>query len=195
MEIVEFRPEMTEETAELLSRAFAQNPLHIAAFGMNSVIEKNKAFFRNGLVLFRGRRLVAVDGKRIIGFIHWVKSPECQFSWSQRLGLLPVMLYELGPGATLRVSSWLSAWANRDPKVTHWHLGPVGVEPDFQGKGIGRRLLDVYCSEIDHDRESGYLETDKPQNVEFYRKFGFEIVSEALVIGVRTYFMTRTFSN
>jgi len=191
MEIVEFRPDMVEATADLLSRAFSENPLHIAAFGKISILEKNRAFFRNGLGLFRGRRLVATEGSRIIGFIHWVKSPGCQFSFAERIGLLPVMLYELGPGAALRVSSWLSAWAKRDVKETHLHLGPVAVDRDFQGKGVGSRLMQIYCAELDGIGESGYLETDKSQNVEFYRKFGFEVVSESQVIGVQTYFMTR----
>src|SRR5262249_43842064 len=128
MEILEFRAEMLDATADLLSRAFTENPLHIAAFGKKSVTEKNKAFFRNGIGLFRGSRLVAIEGSKIIGFIHWVKSPGCQFSVAERIGLLPVMLYELGPGAMLRVSSWLSAWTKRDVKETHWHLGPVGVD-------------------------------------------------------------------
>jgi GNAT superfamily N-acetyltransferase len=191
MEVIEFLPEMTDDVAGLLARAFAGNPLHLAAFGANSVVEKNRAFFRNGLSLFRGRRMAAVEGTKVIGFAHWVKSPGCQFSLGERLGLLPVMLYELGPASAMRVSSWLSEWARRDAKEAHWHLGPIGVDPGFQGKGIGRQLLQIYCSEMDDAGDPGYLETDKLPNVEVYRRFGFEVESEGEVIGVRTYFMTR----
>ena len=35
------------------------------------------------------------------------------------------------------------------------------------------------------------LETDKPENVTFYRKFGFETVDEITVLGMRTWFMRR----
>ena len=36
-----------------------------------------------------------------------------------------------------------------------------------------------------------YLETDKPENVRFYERFGFEVVTEDDVVGVHNWFMTR----
>ncbi len=39
--------------------------------------------------------------------------------------------------------------------------------------------------------EVGYLETDRPQNVAFYRRFGFETTREVPVPGVTNYFMSR----
>jgi hypothetical protein len=36
-----------------------------------------------------------------------------------------------------------------------------------------------------------YLETDKYENVCFYRKFGFDIIAEAEVLEVPTWFMSR----
>ena len=39
---------------------------------------------------------------------------------------------------------------------------------------------------------SGFLETDKAENVAFYRRFGFEVVREVEVIGTTTFFMARS---
>jgi GNAT superfamily N-acetyltransferase len=191
MNLVDWRPEMMEPTVDILSRAFARNPVHVAAFGTDSVIEKNKSFFRNALSILRGRRVVAVDGPRIIGFMHWVESPGCRFSSGQRIRLLPAMLRDLGLGSTLRVSTWLSAWAKSDDNDAHWHFGPIGVDPDLQGTGIGRRMMDVYCAMLDKKRAVGFLETDKPENLRFYRKSAFEVVNDVEVIGIKTYFLRR----
>lgn len=191
MNLVDWRQEMEAATVDLLARAFASNPLHVAAFGKDSVIEKNKAFFRTALSMFPGRRLVVVDGSKILGFMHWIESPGCRLPLDERVRLAPVMLREFGLGATLRVSTWLSAWAKSDPAEPHWHFGPIGVDPDAQGRGIGRHMLDVYCAELDDRAAVGFLETDKPENVDFYQKFSFEVVKEIQVIGVSTYLMIR----
>jgi hypothetical protein len=37
----------------------------------------------------------------------------------------------------------------------------------------------------------GYLETDQAENVEFYRRFGFELTNEASVLGVPNFYMRR----
>ena len=47
------------------------------------------------------------------------------------------------------------------------------------------------CEALTKSAESGYLETDRPENVAFYRRFGFEIRDEILVLGVRNYLMWR----
>jgi ribosomal protein S18 acetylase RimI-like enzyme len=191
MDVVDWRPDLTDATVDLLARAFAKNPIHLAAFGADLVIERNRAFFKVGLSLFRGRRLVVVEGSRILGFMHWVESPGCKFSAGQRLGLVPTMLRGFGIKSTLRVGSWLSAWATNDHDSAHWHFGPIGVDPETQGKGAGRLLMNVFCSALDEGSVLGFLETDQEENVGFYKKFGFEIVKEVEVIGAKTYFMTR----
>jgi len=43
-----------------------------------------------------------------------------------------------------RKSNWHNEWARHDPLDQHWHLGPVGVLPSHQGKGIGTKLSRMY---------------------------------------------------
>jgi GNAT superfamily N-acetyltransferase/quercetin dioxygenase-like cupin family protein len=190
--VVEWQPELMDETVDVLSRAFAKNPIHLAAFGADRVVERNRTFFRVGLPLLRGRRLVALHGSKVVGFVHWVESPGCQYSTGQRVRLVPAMLRGFGLRSTRHVGSWLSAWAKHDERAPHWHFGPIGVDPDVQGQGVGRVLMEHYCSALDHTSVTGYLETDEPNNVAFYRRFGFEVVSEAQIIGTTTFFMVRT---
>jgi predicted N-acetyltransferase YhbS len=60
----------------------------------------------------------------------------------------------------------------------HWRLGPVGVLPSHQGKGIGTTLLNRFCKEVDACLTPVYLETDTDKNVRFYERFGFQVVEE-----------------
>ena len=41
MDVVDWRGERAAETIDVLSRAFAENPIHVAAFGADSVVERN----------------------------------------------------------------------------------------------------------------------------------------------------------
>ena len=41
------------------------------------------------------------------------------------------------PSATPTPQMFWAQWAVRDLPTSHWHLGPVGVEPGYQGQGVG----------------------------------------------------------
>ena len=182
--------DMAPQACSVLAQAFVTNPLNIAAFGP-SQLAKNEAFFRVGLAAMKGTKLVATDGPKILGLIHWVPFPDCQFPWFEKLRMVPATVKGFGLGSALRVGSWLSTWSKHDPSTAHSHLGPIGVLPAVQGQHIGLRLMEEYCKELDRTREAGYLETDRPENVNFYRRFGFEVTDDVIVLGVPNYLMWR----
>jgi hypothetical protein len=51
--------------------------------------------------------------------------------------------------------------------------------------------MERYLEQLDRSGEEGYLETDRPENVTFYARFGFETVAEIPVLGVPNYLMVR----
>lgn len=181
---------MLLEASDVLALAFINNPLHVAAFGFDAV-EKNKAFFRSGIPVMKGAKFVAVRNARILGFIHWVESPRCQFSMMEKLALVPYMMTGFGFNSTVKASKWLAVWSKHDPEKKHIYLGPVGVDPREQGQGIGRLLMQHYCDELDHTGSEGYLETDREKNIKFYESFGFETIQEISVLEVKNYLMWR----
>jgi predicted N-acetyltransferase YhbS len=85
----------------------------------------------------------------------------------------------------------MGAWKRHDPGERHWHLGPLAVDAHLQGEGVGSRMMRVFCAKMDAAGEDAYLETDKPINVRFYERFGFEVVGEEEVLGVPNWFMLR----
>jgi GNAT superfamily N-acetyltransferase len=61
----------------------------------------------------------------------------------------------------------------------------------MQGQGVGTALMQRYIEHLDREGAAGYLETDRPKNVEFYKKFGFRVEREENIIGAPTWSMWR----
>ena len=115
---------------------------------------------------------------------------ECLPSPSQQLRMLPSLLSN-GSHIARRTMRLLAVWTKRDPAERHWHLGPLVVDAHLQGMGVGSRLMQVFLVQMDAAREDVYLETYKPENIRFYKRFGFEVIGEQKVFGVTNYFMLR----
>ncbi len=183
------------EAMEVTARGMRDNPLHVAVYGDDPELRLRKlrrTFDAAAGVLGLHRHLLvarAPDGA-IVGVCGTVPPGECQPSLGQQLRLMPRVLAN-GPRVTLRAARWLGAWAKRDPETRHWHLGPVAVDAHLQGIGIGSRLMEAHCARVDDAGEDAYLETDKPENVRFYERFGYEVIGEGEILGVPNWFMLR----
>ncbi len=69
------------------------------------------------------------------------------------------------------------------PPGPHWYLPLIGVDPAYQGKGIGAALLRPALEEADRERLPAYLESTNPRNLSLYRRHGFEVVGTIQVPG------------
>ncbi len=90
-----------------------------------------------------------------------------------------------------RKSVWFREWAEHDPVEQHWHLGPIGVLPSHRGIGVGTELMRRFCKEVDNCSAKAYLETYLDENVRFYEKFGFKIISRSDIFHVENRYMLR----
>jgi ribosomal protein S18 acetylase RimI-like enzyme len=193
IEVRDLRPEEVSQAVGVLARGMRDNPLHVAAYGddperrlrcharlMGAVFRASSA--QEPICAVRDGTLLGVTGVAPVG--------ACQPTPMQRLRLLPSVV-ALGPRSAGQVGKWVSTWAKRDPDEPHVHLGPLAVDAHLQGQGIGSLIMQEHCRRLDERREVGYLETDKAENVRFYRRFGFEVVGEESVIGVPNWFMRR----
>ncbi len=94
-------------------------------------------------------------------------------------------------GDPARAGLFWARWAAADPPEEHWHVGPVGVEPGFQGRGIGAAVMRHLCADLDERGRLAWLETDKERNVRFYAGLGFEVVATETILGVDTWYLRR----
>jgi GNAT superfamily N-acetyltransferase len=68
------------------------------------------------------------------------------------------------------------------PTERHWYLEVLSVRPEHQRQGLGTRLVTPILDRADGDGLPCYLETADPANVDFYQRFGFEVVDAALTV-------------
>ena len=188
--IREMQKEDLPKALEALGNAFETNPNTVAIFGGKSTPgQRMQKGFEGMFRYLPGKVYVAeVDGQ-IVGAMRIVEWPACQ---KQSLRMLPSMLGAVGGiGPLKRAMKMQNIWKEHDPKKTHWHLNPLGVAPDFQCKGIGSKMMHFYCEIIDKMGIEAYHETDRPSNVPFYEKFGFKVVGEETINGIKNWFLLR----
>lgn len=63
----------------------------------------------------------------------------------------------------------------------HYYLLTLGVSPLSQGRGAGGRLLRHMLERADQEQTPAYLETQRPENVPIYERFGFEVASNEAI--------------
>ncbi len=138
-----------------------------------------------------GQVFVAKQSDQIVGVMRIVKWPDCQTSPLQGLKMMPAMMKAGGIGTLRRGLKMRGTWAKKDPKKPHWHLDPLGVTPELQGQGIGSQMMKYYCKHVDELGIAAYHETDRPENVKFYERFGFKVVGEESITGVPNWYLWR----
>jgi len=184
-----------KEAAQVLGRGMRDNPVNVRVFGPQAD-RRDKAMVRffepvmQGLHS-RGSILGAFRGPTLVGVCGMAPPGCCRPPIGEKLTVLPALVFGNPIGVPFRVLRWTAAWARRDWQEPHWHLGPVAVDPASQRQGIGVAMLTNFCAQMDKRSALSYLETDKPENVRFYGRFGYSLVAEASVLGVRNWFMLR----
>ncbi|RAJ26056.1 GNAT family N-acetyltransferase [Pedobacter cryoconitis] len=79
------------------------------------------------------------------------------------------------------------------PDSAFYYLLFIGVNPDFQQQGIGRKLLEELVADSEVLKRPVYLETYLEKNIELYKKAGFKIYNE-LDFGFPVFCMKREFN-
>ena len=68
------------------------------------------------------------------------------------------------------------------PKAPCWYLPFIGVDPAYQGQGLGALLIAHTLAACDRDHLPAYLEATSPHNIRLYERHGFE-AQAALQVG------------
>lgn len=113
----------------------------------------------------------------VAGVAVWER-PDCwQLSIARQLRLLPAMtlVFRNRLPSLLRALVKLEAGHPRKP---HYYLPFIGVDPDWQGRGLGAALLAPVLQRCDRDRLPAFLEASTPRNRALYERHGFEVTEE-----------------
>jgi len=175
-----------QESARVLSVAMLYNSLHVAVFQGNGEKERKEIekMFSKLLIELPGIVFLVKEKQKIIGVMRMK-------SWEGIIATDEPKESKDENDISWRKSVWHTEWARHEPLGQHWHLGPIGVLPSHQGLGVGSLLMERFCKEVDACLAKAYLETDLDKNVRFYKKFGFNVVSESEIFDVKNRYMLR----
>jgi len=102
----------------------------------------------------------------------------------------------IGPAAWRRLKGLLDHLDALHPRYApepHWYLAMLGVDPGWQGQGLGEALMRPIFAQADRDGLPCYLEAPTEGNARYYGRRGFRVVAEADVpdSGVHVWLMRR----
>jgi ribosomal protein S18 acetylase RimI-like enzyme len=113
------------------------------------------------------------------GVACWLPPPRAVPTfWRQvRSGMLAIP-WHFGVGGFRNLSAYddVARRLHHDhASMPHWYLAAIGVEPGFQGQGIGSALMRPMLERADRDGVHCWLDTHQEQNVRLYERHGFEV--------------------
>ncbi len=179
--------------ASVAARAFVDDPLAVAVFARaREAREVRIRSVYEGLLRAQAHPpITAWQAGEAVGLVGLTPSRTRLLSVGGLLAGLP----RLGRGTRLRevrpALAWLRAVAGAAGDRDDWHLGPVAVDPDLHGEGVGRCMLTRACQGLDSTGDSVAVSTDVEANVDFYIRFGFEHVDTTEVLGTPIWHMWR----
>jgi ribosomal protein S18 acetylase RimI-like enzyme len=169
-----------DEIAVLGARSFYDDPffMHLSDDPMLRV--RGLALYMRSHLVALGDSAVATGARNPAGLLAGI----CVW---QRPGTHPLpmgrQVREMGgslralirqPGSLVKGLRYTMAVEKARPRDEHWYLCMLAVDPMAWRRGVGSALLEPSLAAVDEDGLPGYLETQKEDNLAFYRRFGFE---------------------
>jgi ribosomal protein S18 acetylase RimI-like enzyme len=182
--------------AAVASRALVDSPTSVAIYGDDTIDALAGLYGELGsfFASLPEPQVAAFAGQCVIAAAGMAPPGGCigSFLSAGASELLNAPVAPVAPvGDPARAHVFWARWAEADPVEEHWHLGPVGVEPGYQGRGVGGEVMRAVCTWLDEGGRRAWLETDKARNVRFYSALGFEVATQADILGVETWYMRR----
>ncbi|MCQ6560546.1 GNAT family N-acetyltransferase [Paenibacillus mendelii] len=186
----------------LISRAFAGDPLFLHVFGDSerdgiaaSRVKTFASFMFDKSFLLEEEIRGVFENDRLLGayIVEKPRTPSLRLRVREcSLVRLLIRLWRQTSGRTvIRLNGYMKATRDAAPPWPHHYLIMIGVDPETQGRGIGRLLLDHLLKSTHEDRRSRgvALDTENVRNVAFYQKFGFVLGSETKSGDLRVFCM------
>ncbi len=167
------------EFAGMLSRAFYDDPFYIWIMP-NDEKRLSQLHWWMKIMLrytFKFGRIHYTEDRMAVAM--WL-GPDNPMVNDFRMFSMGLILYpfKIGFRNFMRAVDITAQWNREHKKMNkrHYYLMVIAVEPEFQGKGIGSRLMQVGLDKADKDGLECFLETVTPEDVQFYKKHNFEIM-------------------
>jgi GNAT superfamily N-acetyltransferase len=174
------------QASHLLARAFAEDP--IITHYLDDPVRRAVAFpaFFEGVLeeMIPSAEVWACrSGGDLVGVAGWLPPDpiEPDTAAAARAEGARQIVERVFPDEAAALYGGFDALSELHPADPHWYLGFVGIEPDLQGRGLGRELLKPVLNMADETGSNCYLETPFPGTHRFYEGLGFTRDSEHFV--------------
>ena len=184
-ELVKLEASQIQQAGEMIARAFFDDALVIYMFPDEEQRKKLLPlhfipFIRYG-VLF-GEVFTTIGNPAAVAV--WLPPDQTQMTPEkvEQAGLNQISEI-IGEDAWRRfetVNTHVEAFHPTEAHEPHWYLGLIGVDSPFKGKGLGSALLQHIHERADEQGLPSYLWTVMEQNVTFYQRNGYHILTDAV---------------
>jgi len=195
VQIIPLERSHLEKTSSLLGEAFLNEPGAVSI--IRATPEKRlrmlRAHYASHVDLNLSRRAsccALVDGE-IVGVMLMCAPGEVTATTGETLKFLLRALLHANPAIIWRGLRNNIEDEKHRPKEPNYFLETIGVDPKFQGRGIGSTMLSHLTGLADRDRVLIYLSTTDTRTVPFYERFGFHTKAKTNPTGVPNYHMVR----
>jgi ribosomal protein S18 acetylase RimI-like enzyme len=196
VEVVDLGRARRREAATVLAEAFLHDPAWVAIGPPDEPARRRllRRFFRVALFETRhwgGPAWAAIRGAATVGVaVTFGAGKTFPPPWASALEA-PLFLLA-GRRTSQHAMQVGAAMARAHPRQPHLYLWFLAAHPRHQRRGVGRALMEQVLREAALRKVPVYLETATPENVPYYRAFGFGVTGEAPLPGrSRMWFMSR----
>ena len=170
--------EQAPAMAGVLARAFHDDP----AFTWVLHADRKRArMLERGFELFLRRVWLEHEEtyttQSVAGVAVWEPPDQWRTSVGRQLRLLPSMV-RIFNRRVPRLLNAIVALERDHPREAHYYLPFVGVEPRWQGRGLGGALLAPILERCDRERVPAFLEASSAHNRALYERLGFTVTEE-----------------
>jgi GNAT superfamily N-acetyltransferase len=107
----------------------------------------------------------------------WERPDEWKLGVGKQLLLAPAMMRTFGRHLPRLLRALMTLEA-KHPHEPHYYLPFVGVDPEWQGRGLGGAVLAPVLERCDAEGMPAFLEASTPRNRALYERHGFAATEE-----------------
>ena len=166
----------------ILNEAFQDDPVFNAIFE-GAIPEQRIAFYTSPVVYCMKYGQVIAPSKQLEGIAAWVAGKYADMSMFHMLlsGALWSAM-KMGAKYSQRMATVFKP-VDADRKANmqgrdYIYLVMIGIAPQYQGQGLGGKLLKTLFVESEQTGLPIYLETETEENVSLYQHYGFKVINK-----------------
>jgi GNAT superfamily N-acetyltransferase len=196
MEILPTNPQSSRQVAQVLGKAFENDPVSIAVYKNYAAGKRLRALtvdfsIELSVCIHKGYPIHVKEDGKIVAAAMIYPPGTYPLSIIDQWLIVFKSFFMNGFYDIRNWLKWLEEIDKNHPTEAHYYLEYIGVEPGYQGKGYGSSLIKHLIHKADELGVGCYLENANPLNLPFYQHFGFQITSEKEIIGLPSWFMWR----